>query len=147
MAAHLKRRKDRNSVYYLVDGDLMRSLGTTKRGVAEQLLKQYTQGKHNLNPLPTVQQYFDKWIKTKSAPLFRLAQARDYRQHFGAHILAKWVDSENRAREFGPMRLDAIGTGELTQFRTALLNKGLSVKTARNIIDSSFRAMYRDARA
>jgi len=31
--------------------------------------------------------------------------------------------------------------------RVELLRRGLSVKTARNIIDSSFRALYRDARA
>jgi integrase len=35
----------------------------------------------------------------------------------------------------------------LTAFRVELLRRGLSVKTARNIIDSSFRALYRDARA
>jgi integrase len=45
------------------------------------------------------------------------------------------------------MRLSAIGTGDLTDFRVELLRKGLSVKTVRNIIDSSFRAMFRDARA
>ena len=45
------------------------------------------------------------------------------------------------------MRLLAVGTGELTAFRVELLGRGLSVKTTRNIIDSSFRALYRDARA
>lgn len=45
------------------------------------------------------------------------------------------------------MRLLAIGTGDLTEFRVELLRKGLSVKTCRNIIDASFRALYRDARA
>jgi integrase len=44
------------------------------------------------------------------------------------------------------MRLDALQTGDLVEFRAALLSKGLTVKTARNVIDSSFRAMYRDAR-
>jgi integrase len=45
------------------------------------------------------------------------------------------------------MRLLEIGTRDLTDLRVELLRGGLSVKTARNIIDSSFRAMYRDARA
>jgi integrase len=45
------------------------------------------------------------------------------------------------------MRLDQINTGGLVEFRTELLDKGLTVKSARNVIDSSFRALYRDARA
>jgi integrase len=40
-----------------------------------------------------------------------------------------------------------VGYGDLTTFRVDLLRKGLSVKTVRNIIDGSFRALYRDARA
>ena len=45
------------------------------------------------------------------------------------------------------MRLSAIGTGELKDFQVKLLDRGLKVKTVRNIIDGSFRAFYRDARA
>src|SRR5215471_8977637 len=147
MAAHIKKRKDRGSVWYLVDGDLIRSLETTTKGIAEQLLAKYVRGKHSLDPLPTVKEYYEKWILTKIPPLFRSAQERDYRQHFTKHILAKWIDSEKHAREFGSVRLNNLSTGDLVQFRVALLNKGISVKTARNVIDSSFRAMFRDARA
>src|SRR5262249_24431019 len=71
------------------------------------------------------------------------------------HILAQWIDGENQVHEFGPMRLDQIKTSDLVAFRAALLNKKvnekstkkLTVKTCRNIIDGSFRAMFRDARA
>src|SRR5262249_10513523 len=155
MAAHIKKRAGR-SCWYLVDGDLIRSLGTTKKGIAEQLLKKHTAGKLNLDdPLPTVKEYFDKWITTKIPPLFRPAQERDYRQHFTKHILAQWTDGEKQTREFGSMRLDQINTGDLIAFRVALLNKKvneksnkkLTVKTCRNIIDGSFRAAFRDARA
>src|SRR5215468_5438070 len=147
MAAHIKKRPGRNS-WYLIDGDLIRSLGTTKKGIAEQLLKKHNAGKLNLDePLPTVKEFYDKWILTKIPPLFRPAQERDYRQHFAKHILAKWIDAEGQTREFGPMRLDQIKTGDLVAFRVALLNKKLSVKTCRNVIDSSFRAMFRDCRA
>src|SRR5262249_29460556 len=146
MAAHIKKRKGRNS-WYLIDGDLIRSLGTTKKGIAEQLLKKHNAGKLNLDePLPTVKEYYDKWILTKIPPLFRPAQERDYRRHFAKHILAKWTDGEKQTREFGPMRLDQIKTGDLVAFRVALLskkvneksNKKLTVKTCRNVIDSSF---------
>jgi len=120
-----------------VDGGLIRSLKTSKKGLAQHLLEQYIKGKYGLRPTPTVQEYFDSWIEKKIEPLFRPGQIRDYRQHFNSHILPKFKD----------MRLLAIGTGELTEFRVELLRKGLSVKTARNIIDASFRALYRDARA
>ena len=137
MPAHIKRRKDRGSTYYLVDGSRIESLKTTKKGIAEHLLKEYIKGKYGLEPTPMVQDYFDKWIETKIEPLFRRAQVRDYKQHFNAYILPK----------FKAVRLAAIGTGDLTDFRVELLKRGLSVKTVRNIIDSSFRALYRDARA
>jgi integrase len=137
MPAHLKKRSDRGGVYYLVDGDLMRSLETTKKGLAQYKLEEYIKDKHGQKPTPTVQEYFDKWIKNKIEPLFRRSQIRDYKQHFNAYILPKFKDT----------RLLAVGTGDLTAFRVELLGRGLSVKTARNIIDSSFRALYRDARA
>jgi hypothetical protein len=129
MPAHIKRRKDRGSIWYLVDGSRIESLKTTKKGLAEHLLKEYIKGKYGLEPTPTVQDYFDKWIETEIEPLFRRAQVRDYRQHFNAYILPK----------FKAVRLSAIGTGDLTDFRVELLKRGLSVKTVRNIIDSSFR--------
>jgi len=74
---------------------------------------------------------------TKTPPLYRSSQERDYRQHFGKHILGR----------FRHVRLDQLNTGDLVEFRAALLKDGLSVKSARNIIDGSFRAMVRDARA
>jgi hypothetical protein len=90
MPAHIKRRKDRGSTYYLVDGSRIESLKTTKKGLAEHLLKEYIKGKYGLEPTPTVQDYFDKWIEKKIEPLFRRAQVRDYRQHFQAYILPKF---------------------------------------------------------
>jgi integrase len=132
---HLKQNK--YGVWYLVDGFLNKSLRTKTKREAEARLRQYRDGKFGLEPLPTVQKYFDKWILTKTPPLYRPALERDYKLAFNAHILPR----------FGHMRLDQLNTGDLVEFRGVLLKKGLSVKTARNIIDSSFRAMYRDARA
>ena len=124
-------------MWYLIDGSLMKSLKTTKKGLAQHRLEQYIQGTYGLTPTPTVQEYFDSWINTKIEPLFRRSRVRDYSQHFRAYILPK----------FKSRRLLAIGTGELTEFRMQLLRQGLSVKTVRNVIDGSFRALYRDARA
>ena len=137
MAAHIKQRKDRGGKYYLVDGDLIQSLETTKKGLAQYKLEEYIKDKHGRKPTPMVGEYFEKWIKTKIEMLFRRSKIRDYKQHFNAYILPRFKD----------IRLLAINTGDLIAFRVELVNSGLSVKTARNIIDSSFRAMYRDARA
>ena len=136
MAAHIKQRKDRGSVWYLVDGSVTRSLHTTKKGLAQHQLEQYIKGKYGLTPTPTVGEFYERWIEAKIEPLFRRSLIRAYRHHFNKHILPA----------FKGIRLAGIGTRELTSFQVDLLHAGLSVKTSRNIIDGSFRAMYRDAR-
>ena len=83
-----------------------------------------------------MEEFFERWIETKIEPLYRRARIADYRYHFKAYILAV----------FKHIRLAAITTKDLNDFRLLLLKRGLAVKTTRNIIDSSFRAMYRDAR-
>ncbi len=136
MPPHLKFREDR-STWYLVDGGLTKSLKTKKKGVAQYCLEQYIKGKYGMRPTPTVKEFFDLWIGEKIEPLFRRSLIRDYNQHFHSYILPR----------FRNVRLLAIGTGDLIDFRLALLRGGLSVKTCRNIMDGSFRALYRDARA
>jgi integrase len=69
-------------------------------------------------------------------PLYRRSRISDYRYHFNAYILPT----------FKHIRLGAITTKDLNELRLVLLKRGLAVKTARNIMDSTFRAMYRDAR-
>ena len=138
MAAHIKKRAGR-SCWYLIDGDLIRSLGTTKKGIAEQLLKKHNAGKLNLDdPLPTVKEYYDKWILTKIPPLFRPAQERDYRQHFAKHILAKWTDGEKQTREFGRMRLDQITQDdvEVLGFTGSSGNANCALRTLRRALSS-----------
>lgn len=133
MPPHLKRR---GSIWCLIDGDLRKSLNTGKKGVGEYLLEQYIKGKYGMSPTPTVQEFYDLWIETKVEPLFRRALIRDYQTHFKSYILPALKTT----------RLAALSTKTVNDFRVALLKRGLAVKTARNIIDGSFRAMYRDAR-
>jgi len=99
-------------------------------------LEEYIRGKYGLEPSPTLEDFFDHWIETKVEPLYRRSTIRDYRSHFRTYILPA----------FKHVRLAALGTKDLNDFRVGLLKSGLAVKTCRNIIDSSFRAMYRDAR-
>jgi integrase len=132
VAAHIKQR---GSTWYLVDGATRLSLKTSKKGLAEHRLEEYIKGKYGLKPTPTVGEFYSCWIESKVEPLYRRALVRDYRVHFNAYILPA----------FKHVRLAAITTKDLNDFRVKLL-KRLAVKTARNIIDGSFRAMYRDAR-
>lgn len=92
-------------------------------------------------PTPTTPQtigdYYRIWIERKNPPLVRKGLARDYRDHFRLYILPKFEDT----------RLDELTPALLDAFRSHLLqDKGLAVKSARNVIDASFRAMFRDAR-
>ena len=133
MAAHIKRR---GSQYYLVDGGTRKSLKTSKKGLAEHRLEQYIKGKYGLVPTPTVEEFFNQWIETKVEPLVRRTTVKDYQAHFKGYILPALKH----------VRLAAIATKDLNEFRVSLLKRGLAVKTCRNIIDGSLRAMYRDAR-
>src|SRR5262249_31381359 len=113
-----------------------KSLRTNKKLLAEFRLREYIQGKFGMAPTPTVEQFYEKWIETKIEPLYRRSLVRDYRIHFQAYILPVMKH----------LRLAAITTKDLNELRGSLLKRGLAVKTVRNALDGSFRAMYRDAR-
>jgi integrase len=139
MAAHIRKRKNRGKrggyTYYLVDGSLEKSLETQNKGIAEERLKQYIKGKLKLDARPdTVEGYYRRWIEKQTHPLVRASAPRDYKQHFEAYILP----------ELGSTSLVALTIQQLSLFRSKLLAR-VSLKTSRNIIDSSFRAMWRSA--
>jgi integrase len=137
MPAHIKKRADRGGIYYLVDGSKIKSLETTVKRLAQARLEQYIQGKYGLGPEITVGEYFKGWIETKREPLIRRSRIRDYNQSFACYILP----------EFSSMPISKLNVSALAAFRAKLLGKGLKVKTVRNIIASSFRALWRDAMA
>ncbi len=92
-------------------------------------------------PVPTTPQtvgdYYRAWIERKKPPVVRKGLARDYRDQFRLYILPK----------FEHTRLDELSPALLDGFRAFLIHdKGLSIKSTRNIIDATFRAMFRDAR-
>jgi integrase len=96
--------------------------------------------------LNSIRAYYETWIQRKRPPLVRKSQERDYKQHFNRYILPR----------FGDLEFNDLTPPRLIEFRDYLLHdiprknkktpKGLSLKTVRNIIDGSFRAMIRDAR-
>ena len=88
-----------------------------------------------MKPL-TVRKFYEEWIRTKKPPFVRLSLQRDYQQQFKKNILPF----------MGDLELNAVSVETLESFRIHLVNdRGLSLKTARNIMNGSLRAMFRDA--
>ena len=83
----------------------------------------------------------DVWLPRKTPPNVRASLEITYRKHWRKHI----------EPPFGGLPLVAITTAALVDFKTTLTaaepkGKGLKMKTARDVIDGTFRAIYRDAR-
>jgi integrase len=88
-------------------------------------------------PVPSFRDYVENvWLPRKVPPVVRAWCRRDYTKHLKNHILPA----------FGDMALDAITAPALEAFRTDLLKKGLKLKTCRNVMDGTLRALLRDAR-
>jgi hypothetical protein len=100
---------------------LIKSLETTKKGLAQQ-------GKVRAEAYsPPV-----KWLDLLLDPRIEIFFSA------GLRLGIITSTSEPILPKFKNMRFLAIGTGDLTDFRADLLRHGLSVKTARNVIYSSF---------
>jgi len=97
--------------------------------------------------MPTLREYFDDtWIKRQQPPIVRAALTRDYRQHITRYLLPLGIDGANGRCAFGELLLTEVTAPILLPVRDKLLARGLALKTVRNIMDASFRAMVRDAR-
>ena len=76
-------------------------------------------------------------IARKVPTIVRPSRARDYRNHFLTYVL----------QYLGETPLKDLSLAHLEERRARLqIDRGLSLKTVRNVIDSSLRAMVRDAR-
>ena len=85
----------------------------------------------------TVAGYYESWILRKLPPLVRPTRARDYRNHFRRYIFP-WVRD---------IPLAGFSLEQLEELRLHLHREHhLGLKTIRNVIDGSLRAMFRDAR-
>jgi integrase len=89
-------------------------------------------------PAPrTIRQYYAEWIASKIPPLVKKSRARHYKSHFDVHILPFQGDIE----------LSKYGIPEIRKMLVYLTtDKGLSVKSAKNVLNASLRALFRDAR-
>lgn len=85
---------------------------------------------------PTVRHFYESWIVRKVPPFVRVSATRDYRDHFRLHILDR----------VGDVRLSELSLEHLEDLRTQLqVERKLSIKTIKNVIDGSLRALFRDA--
>jgi len=94
----------------------------------------------------TVRAFFECWIRQQRPPIVRTAQGRDYRQHLTRYVLDAVIDVHGSDLVVGDIALAELRTVHLRALQAGLLERGLAVKTVRNIIDASFRAMVREAR-
>jgi len=84
----------------------------------------------------TVRKFYEEWIEKKKPPFVRVGLQRNYKQDFNRNILPFMGDVE----------LNGVTLDTLESFRIHLVDdRGLALKTARNAIDGSLRAMFRDA--
>ena len=90
-------------------------------------------------PAPqTIRQYYTEWISAKIPPLVKKSRARKYRSHFEVHILPFQGDVDLRA----------YGMADIRKILVDLVdNKKLGVKSAKNVLNASLRAFFRDAKA
>jgi integrase len=132
MAAHLRLR---GSTYYLIDGEIRKSLKTNKKGLAEARLKQYIRDEFKVGPRITIKKYYEQWIKRKESESLRPSRIKSYKQHFNCYVLSG----------LGQQSLTGLDVARLSAFLSALYARGISQKTARNILDGSLRALWRDA--
>jgi len=84
----------------------------------------------------TIRQQYADWIKDKKPPIVKKSRARKYRSHFNVHILP--LHGEKWMHLYG-----------ITEIRELLANitqtKHLTVKTAKNVMNATLRAFFRDA--
>src|SRR5215470_8955670 len=86
----------------------------------------------------TVGEYYRDWIERRKPPFVRPGLHHDYVRQFRRYILPN----------FETTPLVKVDLTALDVFRASLNQVGgLSLKSCRNIIDGTFRAMMRDARA
>jgi integrase len=95
-------------------------------------------------PPKTIGEYYRGWIVRKTPPVIRPGLERDYRDHFRIYVLPKFENTV--IGDLTPALLEAFRSYLLQEYEARTPTKRLSLKSVKNIMDGSFRAMIRDAR-
>ena len=83
----------------------------------------------------TIRSFYEEWITKFQPPLAKKSQYRGYKSHFEAHILPT----------HGDKLLNAYGVADIRALMSILVGRGVSIKTMKNILNASLRALFRDA--
>jgi integrase len=97
---------------------------------------------------PTVAAYYKTWLPAQSANV-RPAQARDYKRHFDSYIISTLGPvplAELRAKDVRALQAELLQRKQAPR-KDRPKTKTLSIKTVKNVIGGSLRAMIRQARA
>ena len=103
-----------------------------------------TQRKEEDGRPETVGEYFRVWIQRQRPPLVRPHLERDYREHFERYILPKFANTPLRG--VTPSMIEALRSYLIHDWKNRNTGKPLSLKSAKNVIGGSLRALWRDAR-
>src|SRR5689334_25433111 len=108
MPPHIQRRTEKGS-YYLIDGRTRKSLHTTVKGQALELLEKYVKGKLKLTQGITIGEFYDGWIREKEKDTsLRKSLLTSYRQHWQCYLLS----------ELKHMSVGTVGVSLLLTLRT-----------------------------
>jgi len=94
----------------------------------------------------TLKAYSEMWLPRQCTPFVRAAQQRDYQRDVRV-TLAVPITTPDGKVPLGDLRLVDLAPRHLLELRDQLLRRGLALKSVRNMVDASLRAMYRDARS
>ena len=95
-------------------------------------------------PPKTIGEYYRMWILRKTPPVVRPGLERDYKDHFRIYVLPKFENT--LIADLTPALLEAFRSYLLQEYEARTPTGRLSLKSVKNIMDASFRAMIRDAR-
>ena len=95
-------------------------------------------------PPKTIGEYYRAWILRKTPPIVRPGLERDYRDHFRIYVLPKLENTI--IADLTPALLEAFRSYLLQEYEARTPTGRLSLKSVKNIMDGSFRAMIRGAR-
>ena len=95
----------------------------------------------------TLRGYADLWLPRQRPPFVRAAQQRDYQRDVRVPLAVPITLGDGTKIALGDVPLVALAPRHLLELRNQLLRRRLALKSVRNMVDASFRAMVRDARS
>jgi integrase len=102
----------------------------------------YKQQAEKKKPPETIGQWYKKWIARMVPPLAKKSRKRKYESHFKVHILPRHKDTYLHLFGVGEIRDLLV---EITQKVRPDTGERITVKTAKNILNATLRALFRDA--